>query len=173
MIKKIILGTIGLLLLIPLLSLFSKRFYQVQAETIVNTAAQPIWKVLAEDFGDIYQYTENVVASEYMTNQTENVGTKRRCELKGGGFMEEEITVWEKEKEIKINILNSSMPTEPGTNLIFKLDPINDQQTKVTAIGNYRLKYIGILSPIIGQAPFQELAEGLLQIAKVNGEKLQ
>lgn len=92
MLKTILIGIVTLLAAIILLSVTNKKFYQVEAATLINSSKENVWKILAVDFGNIYRYTENVERSKYLGHQTEGIGTQRLCELKGGGFMKEEIT---------------------------------------------------------------------------------
>ncbi|MBX2876695.1 MAG: SRPBCC family protein [Saprospiraceae bacterium] len=170
MLKFILLGLLGLILLIPLISSFSSRLYWVEAEREIRATPKQVWKIIAEDFGSIYQYTPSVEQSNYIGDQREDVGTQRHCKLQGGGFMQEEITAWEALRTLEISIKDSSMPVAKGTKLRFHLEETPGGNTRLQAKGYYRLKYIGVLSPLLGKPKFMGLTEHLLEIAKVEAE---
>ncbi|MEM9650641.1 MAG: SRPBCC family protein [Actinomycetota bacterium] len=116
--------------------------------TTINATPTAVWHVLAERFGEIDQISDGVAHSRYLTEQTEGVGTARRCDLADGGFMEERVTTWDPPSGFALVIDATSMPMEPGAELTFTLSPVA-AGTDVRVDGTYRLAKLGWLSGLV------------------------
>ncbi len=69
---------------------------------IAATPAQ-VWAVLA-DFPNISQWNSGVKASHATSEAIEGVGATRRCDISPVGALEETITGWAPQKEMKVSI---------------------------------------------------------------------
>ncbi|MEM9463932.1 MAG: SRPBCC family protein [Actinomycetota bacterium] len=114
--------------------------------TTIDAPPDAVWHVLAERFGEIDQISDGVTRSRYLTEQTEGVGTARRCDLADGGFMEERVTVWDRPTSFALVIDATSMPMRPGAELAFSLADRGDGATDVRVDASYRLARLGVLS---------------------------
>ncbi len=167
MIKRalFLLGALILTIIIANL-VMGKKFYKVE---VVDTADVPIstaWKILAEDFHKIHQYSEFVNGVEIIGDKPIGPGCVRRCSLADGGFMQEEIGAWEENKRIEIVIQDSSMPMVPGTSIMFELNENDNGKITIRAVGKYRVKYIGFLSPLVAKSKYKDLLAYLIGIVK-------
>ena len=70
-----------------------------------DIAASPaqVWAVLA-DFPNIADWNGGVKASHATSDAVEGVGAKRHCDISPVGALEETITGWTPEKEMKVSI---------------------------------------------------------------------
>ena len=70
-----------------------------------DIAASPaqVWAVLA-DFPNISDWNSGVKASHATSDAVEGVGAKRHCDISPVGALEETITGWTPEKEMKVSI---------------------------------------------------------------------
>ncbi|MEL6659659.1 MAG: hypothetical protein AAFR36_24565 [Bacteroidota bacterium] len=125
------------------------KFFTIESETKLVGDILHLWSVLALDFGHIADYSKGLKKSFYNSKQTIGVGTSRHCIMINGGFMKEEITQWEDAKSLAFQIVASSLPLQKGSSLAFTLQPIDDRTIRVIVQGNYRLKRLGFLSPLI------------------------
>lgn len=135
--------------------------YSVEVTKTVNQPIDSVWFILAEEFGNINKYSEKISSVEILNNKPVGFGCIRKCSLEGGGYMTEEITKWEKGKLLELTIKDSSMPMVPGTNVVFTLTS-KENAVQIKAVGNYRIKYLGLLSPLIAKKRYTKLLEYLI-----------
>ena len=77
------------------------KFYTLEVEDTINAPLDKVWFVVAQEFANIHLYSEHVESVEIVSEkQTASLGCIRRCTLKDGGFMQEEITFWKPNKEL-------------------------------------------------------------------------
>ena len=164
--KRIAIGLILLFMAFVTINVLdSNRLYSVKVEDRVDASVEEVWHILASEYGNIHKYSEMVESVDIIDDMPVGLGCVRQCTLKDGGFMREEIAIWEVNKRFKIVIKDTSMPMVPGTNILFELEPIGES-VKIQATGQYRVKYLGVLSPVIAKGKYRELITYLIQIVK-------
>ncbi len=122
--------------------------YPVDHTSTIPAPRTRVWHELAVRFGEIDQISPGVIESMYVTDQTEGVGTTRRCTLERDGFMLERVTVWEAPERFELVIDDTSMPMDPGAVLTFTLSETGPEHTEVRVDGTYRIAKVGFLSPL-------------------------
>ncbi len=164
--KRLLWG--GILIIASLITLFvmeRNRFYVVEVEDSIDAPIEIVWYILADEFHNIHRYSDAVESVEILGDKSSGLGCVRKCKLKEGGFMQEEIVIWEPNNRIQIVIKDSSMPMVPGTNVLFELEQ-KEGFVIVKATGAYRLKYMGPLSPFIAKNKYKKLLTYLIQVVK-------
>lgn len=157
----------GIIVVILVIMMLDRSFYQVQVTDEVEANIEDVWRILAEEYDNIHQYSEHVDAVEILSEDDFGMDCVRKCTLTDGGFMQEKITAYDPFKKLEITIEDSSMPMVPGTRVIFELED-QGNSVKVTATGLYRIKFMGPFSPMIAKAKYTELIQYLIEIVKLN-----
>lgn len=125
------------------------KFYNVTIEMLISGKTNDLWEMLALNFGHIARYSKDLKSSEYRSEHTTGIGTKRYCVMSNNGFMEEEVTQWKELESFGFQITNSSLPLKKGCSLLFTFHPINEEKISIVVEGKYRLKKLGFLSPLL------------------------
>lgn len=158
-------GVLGVLVVLMAIMLLDRSYYEVRVVDTFEGKIEDAWKVLALEYANIHRYSEFVDSVQVLTGDDPGLGCVRRCTLADGGFMQEEIVAWQENKELKIEIKDSSMPMVPGTSVHFHLAAMGNK-IKIVAVGSYRLKYFGPLSPVIAKDEYTRLIKHLIDIVK-------
>jgi len=162
-----VIGGAALLAVLFVVMVSDRSFYTVTVTDTIDAPVEAVWRILATEYGRIHQYSEHVEAVDILSeDKYPGLGCVRYCSLTDGGYMKEEITIWKPNAELKIEIKDSSMPMVPGTSVHFILSQQANGSVGIEAIGSYRLKFVGPLSPLIAKSKYRELLQYLIDIAK-------
>jgi len=116
------------------------------AESIVIDAPKDVvWKVLA-DIGSIHQWNPGVVDSHLTTSGAVKLGARRRCELGGKNYLDEQVIEWAPGKALTMRIIETNLPFKTA-DIRFTLGS-RDSETYVTVSPQYELKF-GLLGALL------------------------
>lgn len=74
-----------------------------------DAPAGQVWSALA-DFGNIHLFHPGLSGSHLTGDKAGGVGTTRRCDLNGGGYLLEEVVDWRDGRSYTIEVTESSFP---------------------------------------------------------------
>ena len=125
----------------------------------IAASGTAVWDVLA-DFPNIADWNGGVKKSYATSDQTEDVGATRHCDLSPTGTLEETIREWEPGEKLVISIDSATkLPIKTGL-ATFELDPDADGGfTKVGAHYEYETKW-GVLGKLMGGMVDRQLTKG-------------
>lgn len=121
--------------------------------TLIKTVNAPLDKVWAswDDFANIDVWNPNITES-YLLSGSEGatgIGTKRHCDMPGGKhFVRENITKYELNKRIELEVYETSMPMKKMV-IDTVLTSISRYQTEVTQTTTFEMK-MGIFGKLMG-----------------------
>ncbi|MEE8217889.1 MAG: SRPBCC family protein [Vicinamibacteria bacterium] len=69
----------------------------------INAPRETVWRRLA-DLGGIHVFHPGLSGSHLLGDQPEGIGARRRCELKGGGHLDEEVVEWADQESLALTI---------------------------------------------------------------------
>ncbi len=69
----------------------------------INAPRETVWRRLA-DLGGIHVFHPGLSGSQLLGDQPEGIGARRRCELKGGGHLDEEVVEWADQESLALTI---------------------------------------------------------------------
>jgi len=104
----------------------------------ISATREKIWDVLA-DIGSIHRWNPGVVQSRRTNAGDIDVGARRRCELGGRNFLDEEVIEFERPHKLSIRITDSSLPFK-SADIRFSLESA-EALTTVTVSPKYELKF--------------------------------
>ena len=95
----------------------------------INAPIDQVWKKLAK-LDDVQHWAGNVETSRYATDQTEGVGAKRVCEVKGLGTLEETFTDWKDGETLTYAVEGMPRVVKHVQNT-WRLEQITPERTRV------------------------------------------
>ncbi len=133
-------------------------------EEFVTISAPPevVWATLA-DIGSIYVWNPGVVHSEQTTTGAVNVGARRRCDLGGKNYLNEEVIEFVKPHKLTIRITDTNLPFKTA-DIRFRLEG-QGNETTVTVSPIYDLKFgwLGrLLDSLMVRRQYRKGMRGLL-----------
>ncbi len=69
----------------------------------IDAPRETVWRRLA-DLGGIHVFHPGLSGSHLLGDQPEGIGARRRCELKGGGHLDEEVVEWADRESLALTI---------------------------------------------------------------------
>lgn len=82
----------------------------VRVSKIIDQPLDLVWETVALGFGNVSNYNPEIKSSNYETEQTTGIGTRRHCDFKKSGYIKEEIVEWHDRKSFKLKFIESSVP---------------------------------------------------------------
>ncbi len=126
----------------------------------INKPLSDVWETVALGFGKVADYNPEIASSNFDSDQTSGVGTKRHCNFPGRGYIKEEIIEWEEGKSFKIRFIESSVPMG-FLESTFHFTEV-DGKTEITQEFWYRMKSpMGWLSGLMKGKMKKTLENGL------------
>ncbi|MCB1906661.1 MAG: SRPBCC family protein [Rhodocyclaceae bacterium] len=136
----------------------------------IAAPADRVWAALA-DIGAIARWNPGVVASRRLTAGAVGSGARRRCELGGGAYLEEEVARFEPGREISFRITATNLPLA-SAEIRFRIETRGDG-CMVTVAPAYRVRY-GVLGrlaePLLVRPVYRRGMRRLLEGLKVHLE---
>jgi len=111
----------------------------------INASKDAVWDALA-DIGSIHEWNPGVVDSRLTTSGAVNVGARRRCELGGKNYLDEEVVEWAPGTALTMRIVATNLPFKTA-DIRFILET-RDSETYVTVSPQYELKF-GLLGALL------------------------
>ncbi len=78
-------------------------------EIVINTPVEKVWKVLA-DLESVCFYNVTVKSARYASSNKEGKGASRYCELLPKGYVKEQVTEWEENRVLAIELIEHQWP---------------------------------------------------------------
>ncbi len=110
----------------------------VASATRVIKANKKDIRAVLEDFGNIGQWSSNVVSSDWI-GDARGVGMERHCDIGGGKFLKERVTELTNDKMV-IEFYEHNMPLKRGQ-ATFALGKKSKEGVPVTFSVDYQLKF--------------------------------
>lgn len=107
----------------------------------IAVPADRVWAALA-DIGTIARWNPGIVASRRLTAESVGCGARRRCELGGGAYLEEEVVRCVPGQETSFRITATNLPLA-SAEIHFRVEAHGDGCV-VTVAPAYRVRY-GVL----------------------------
>jgi ligand-binding SRPBCC domain-containing protein len=120
-------------------------------EIFINAPVSKVWATLS-DLSAVQLYNPTVLSARIDGNASSGVGACRICELKPKGKVKERVTVWEPERRLGLEVVESDWPIvfmKWETSLQAK-----DKGTLVTQQMNYQVKF-GLLGSLLNALVMQ------------------
>jgi hypothetical protein len=112
----------------------------------IHIEASParVWAVLAR-LDVLQEYDPGIRRSEVSSEQASGLGADRRCEIAGGGWFRERVTVWQPEHELEFTLHECTLPVR-SLRHHYSLTPERGG-TRIDQTQEYTLKYglLGVL----------------------------
>ncbi len=137
----------------------------------IEASPEKVWEVLA-DIGSIYIWNPGVVRSKQTTPGRVDIGSRRRCDLGGKNYLEEEVVTFDPPRRLTIRITDTNLPFETA-DIRFVIEPSRDKAL-VKVSPKYRIKYgwLGrLLDAVMVRAQYRKGMRGLLCGLKDHVEK--
>ncbi|MFV1997370.1 MAG: SRPBCC family protein [Acidiferrobacterales bacterium] len=113
---------------------------EVTVSQTIHSPLQATWATFAEDFGGIYKYNPRVKHSPLTSSITSGLGATRRCEFHDNSTLNEKIVGWEKEKELRVQLIDAAMPLK-DIEATIRFQAIDDRSSKVAFTMSYTPKF--------------------------------
>jgi uncharacterized protein YndB with AHSA1/START domain len=114
-------------------------------EIKIDAPVDAVWEVLA-DYGGIYRWHPDAVASQVTTEDGAGLGARRHLDLGGRNYLDEEVIEWESGQRLTVRIVATNLPFK-SADVRFTLRPENGG-TVVTVSPVYELKF-GLLGKLL------------------------
>ncbi len=103
-----------------------------------------VWATLAR-LDALHEYDPGIRKSEVRSEQQSGLGADRHCEIAGGGWFRERVTLWEPERELEFRLHDCTLPVR-SLRHHYRLTA-DRGGTRVDQTQEYALKYgpIGVL----------------------------
>ena len=83
---------------------------KISLNKTVKVPAETAWRLLAQDFVNVYRFHPGVESSYAVGETQAGVGTERVCELYDGNDARERVVRFKENSELGISIIESSLP---------------------------------------------------------------
>ena len=93
----------------------------------VRAGAGAVWNLLA-DIGSIYEWNPGVESSWKISRGKPGLGATRRCELRGKGYLDEDVVGWEPERALTMRVVETNLPFKRA-DIRFELGDAGDGTT--------------------------------------------
>jgi hypothetical protein len=103
-----------------------------------------VWATLAR-LDALHEYDPGICKSEIGSERPSGLGADRRCDIAGGGWFRERVTLWEPERELEFTLYDCTLPVRSLRHR-YTLTPERGG-TRVDQTQEYALKYgpIGVV----------------------------
>lgn len=153
-------GVVSIFLIVLILEQTMKDPIYIKVEKTINQPIASVWNTVAVGFGNVADYNPEIKTSKFDSQLKEGIGTKRHCNTNDGGFLKEEITEWNLNKDFKLKLIESSFPMAMIESKFSFLETGNS--TKITQEFWYRMKSpMGFLSGLMKGKMKKTLENGL------------
>lgn len=116
----------------------------LKSTAIIDRPIQDVWDAVKFP-GDIKNFHPLIKHSYMMSDNQTGKGSKRYCQLKPMGVMEELISDWKEGEMIMTEVVGGKMlPPYSFMKGILNLKPYNQTQTEVCFTFSYKLKFGGL-----------------------------
>jgi uncharacterized protein YndB with AHSA1/START domain len=115
------------------------------SEIKIDAPVGAVWEVLA-DYGNIYRWHPDAVASHLTTEKETGPGARRHLDLGGKNYLDEEVIEWESGQRLTVRIVATNLPFK-SADIRITLRPENGG-TVVTVAPLYELKF-GLLGKLL------------------------
>lgn len=132
----------------------------------ISATSEEIWAVVG-DYMHIDKFAPLITSVEALTDGPDGVGSKRRCHFDNGTSMVEQVTKWDENQALQLQLLELDPMPLHKANAEISLSKIDVNQTKVTWGMDYKVKY-GILGWLLGQT-MMKLMMGKIINANLQG----
>lgn len=107
-----------------------------------------VWAALSR-LDALHEYDPGIRRSEVQSEQATGLGADRHCEIAGGGWFRERVTVWEPERELEFTLHDCTLPVRRLRHH-YTLTPERGG-TRVDQTQDYALKYgaVGVLLDVL------------------------
>lgn len=75
----------------------------------IDALPERVWAALTR-LDALHEYDPGVAKSELRTPQREGLGASRHCDLRGGGWFRERVTVWQPHRELELELHECTLP---------------------------------------------------------------
>ena len=139
----------------------------------INAPRETVWRRLA-DLGGIHVFHPGLSGSHLLGDQPEGIGARRRCELKGGGHLDEEVVEWADQESLALTITGGKgLPPLVRAGGRFTLGDGEDGGTVVGLTLEYQLRFgwVGsLMDRLLVRREFEGTVPGILQGLKRRAE---
>ncbi len=139
----------------------------------IDAPRETVWRRLA-DLGGIHMFHPGLSGSHLLGEQPEGIGARRRCELKGGGHLDEEVVEWADRESLALTITGGkSLPPLVRAGGRFTLRDGEDGGTVVGLTLEYQLRFgwVGsLMDRLLVRREFERTVPGILQGLKRRAE---
>lgn len=97
-----------------------------------------VWAALAR-LDALHEYDPGIAKSELRSELRSGIGADRQCDIKGGGWFRERVTIWKPERELELTLYDCTLPVR-GLRHRYTLTPEHGG-TRVDQTQEYTLKY--------------------------------
>jgi ligand-binding SRPBCC domain-containing protein len=113
----------------------------------IRVAAPPekIWAALAR-LDALHEFDPGIETSELQSPNAEGIGASRQCNLRGGGWFRDRVTVWKPGRELEFELYDCTLPVRRLRHR-YTLTP-DGNGTRVEQDQEYELKY-GLLGVVL------------------------
>jgi hypothetical protein len=145
----------------------------IEGDVWIDASRETVWRRLA-DLGGIHQFHPGLSGSHLLGEQAEGIGAQRRCELKGGGHLDEEVVEWANQESLALTITGGKgLPPFVKAGGRFTLSDGESGGTNVGLALEYQLRFgwVGsLMDRLMVRREFERTVPGILQGLKRRAE---
>jgi ligand-binding SRPBCC domain-containing protein len=75
----------------------------------IDAPPERVWAALSR-LDALHEFDPGIERSELRSNEAEGMGASRHCDLRGGGWFRDRVTVWQPDREIEFELQECSLP---------------------------------------------------------------
>lgn len=107
---------------------------------VINTSKEKVWDLLFHRFSETHLFNPNIEGSHDINNKKGEIGCERQCNMNRKTFVKERVVNIEEFKSLTIDVVGGNMPMVKEMQIVFKIESMNQNQTKVTLAAEYNTK---------------------------------
>jgi len=138
----------------------------IEGDVWIDASRETVWRRLS-DLGGIHQFHPGLSGSHLLGEQPEGIGARRRCELKGGGHLDEEVVEWTDQESLALSITGGKgLPPFVRAGGRFTLRDGKDGGTVVGLTLEYQLRFGwvgGLMDRLLVRREFERTVPAILQ----------
>lgn len=139
----------------------------------IDAPRETVWRRLA-DLGAIHEFHPGLRDSRLIGEQSEGTGARRRCELKAGGHLDEEVMEWKDGERLALVVTGGrGLPPMARAGGRFTLRDATAGGTIVSLTLEYQLRYGwlgGLMDRAFVRREFERTVPGILKGLKNRAE---
>ena len=145
-----------------------------KVDVSINAAKGKIWDALYTRFGETQLFNPNIISSQYLVNNTGELGCERECMLDSRTYVKEKIIDVENTDSFTIDIYETNMPMMETMIARFDLLEVSKTHTNVIMTFNYKTKpaFMAAIMKMPMQSKLRKLLIGLKYFVET-GKSLQ